>query len=98
MPIYEFRCNACEAVFESFRHANEGDPEECPQCKSTDVSKLMSVPSIQMMGRKWDSHPNSPDGIHQAKELRRKHSRNDTLNEWKAENTAKFNKDGQFSY
>ena len=43
MPIYEFKCNDCGGVFETFvlspRHAKE---IKCPQCGSSKIVKLLS--------------------------------------------------------
>jgi len=44
MPIYEFRCNTCEEVFEVlFFSISEKREVLCPKCNSDQVEKLMSV-------------------------------------------------------
>ena len=43
MPIYEYQCNKCKAVFDHvlLRHDEKYTPV-CKKCKSTDVQKLIS--------------------------------------------------------
>jgi putative FmdB family regulatory protein len=43
MPIYEYQCNKCKAVFDHvlLRHDEVFTPQ-CKKCKSTDVTKLIS--------------------------------------------------------
>ncbi len=46
MPIYEYRCNRCGAVFSqlyrSIRAAEEASAPTCPECNSADVQRLIS--------------------------------------------------------
>ena len=41
MPIYEYRCNKCKLEFEYIVFGD--DRPDCPDCKSKNVNKLMSV-------------------------------------------------------
>lgn len=42
MPVYEYKCK-CGHVFQMMRRMGAGtEGLECPQCKGTDVVKLMS--------------------------------------------------------
>ncbi len=43
MPLFEFRCRACEKRFTFLTGvvANESEPT-CPRCQSADLSKIMS--------------------------------------------------------
>lgn len=44
MPFYEFKCNACEHVFEELVPMNtEGDLLKCPQCSQVGARKLISA-------------------------------------------------------
>lgn len=46
MPIYEYKCNECEEVFEQLTTSVKDSPKvQCPKCKSENVSKLMSAGS-----------------------------------------------------
>jgi putative FmdB family regulatory protein len=38
MPLYDFRCRACNDVFEAL--VRPGDTPQCPSCRSTDLEKL----------------------------------------------------------
>jgi putative FmdB family regulatory protein len=43
MPIFEFRCQSCQAKFQTLIGMVEGaDKVECPKCGSTDAQKLVS--------------------------------------------------------
>ena len=46
MPIYEYRCEKCKNEFEKLILAGEDKDISCPDCKSGDVSKKMSVTSF----------------------------------------------------
>ena len=41
MPIYEYKCNKCEKVFETLVLGN--DVPACPACSSQDLSRLLSA-------------------------------------------------------
>ena len=42
MPLYEFKCLACECVFELLM-LNSAQPTACPQCGSSALEKLVSM-------------------------------------------------------
>ena len=52
MPLYEFRCNACERQFERLVRFNAANPE-CPNCSSANTSKLLSAPAFRLKGSGW---------------------------------------------
>ncbi len=59
MPIYEYRCKACNHVFEMIRASNEKDDEIiCPACRRGCVEKLMS--SFSSAGSRSDDSSCSP--------------------------------------
>jgi len=41
MPIYEYKCKACDKKFETL--VMSGSTPECPFCDSQDLSRLMSA-------------------------------------------------------
>jgi len=44
MPLYEYRCGACGALFERLRRMQEADQElVCPQCASSHVKRQLST-------------------------------------------------------
>lgn len=45
MPIYEFKCNDCGFVFETFLLKSD-EEVNCIKCKSKNVVKLISAPYL----------------------------------------------------
>lgn len=45
MPLYDFHCSSCECQFESLVRGT--DIPQCPECGSTAVKKLVSLPAAQ---------------------------------------------------
>jgi putative FmdB family regulatory protein len=44
MPLYEYRCETCGNVYEQIRRMSDADRNlECPDCKSAEVKRLLSV-------------------------------------------------------
>jgi len=63
MPIYEYRCDACEARFEEYLSTSDKPAPPCPECASKKVTKLMSSINTEWLpsdvawdrvGRSWD--------------------------------------------
>lgn len=53
MPIYEYRCDACDTVFEEWRrHADDITEEPCPKCQTT-AHRLISNTSFVLKGGGW---------------------------------------------
>lgn len=58
MPIYEFRCQSCDKVFDSLVMPSEKDFEmRCPECNSPEVTKLMSAASHTLGMSNFQSQP-----------------------------------------
>lgn len=54
MPIYEYRCNKCEATDEVLQKVSDPAPEECPSCGTKkSMEKLISQTSFQLKGGGW---------------------------------------------
>lgn len=50
MPVYEYKCEKCQAIFlniETFAAHDKHERVECPKCGSTKVQQLISLPSVQ---------------------------------------------------
>jgi putative FmdB family regulatory protein len=56
MPIYEYRCANCRAVFEKLRPMSQADaPTVCSQCGSSDTSRAISLFSAISRGGNGES-------------------------------------------
>jgi putative FmdB family regulatory protein len=53
MPLYEYRCEACEHQFEIIQKFSDDPIEVCPSCGQGPVVKLLSSPAIQFKGSGW---------------------------------------------
>ena len=71
MPIYEYRCSNCQAVFEEFwmdvTEAQENEPKylleaPCPSCGLKDKTKIISNQMVQMKGEGWTNNTILPEG------------------------------------
>lgn len=61
MPLYEFRCKKCSAVFEHLTKNKKAPP--CPECESAAVERLLSAPGVIFKGSgfyKTDSRGPAP--------------------------------------
>jgi putative FmdB family regulatory protein len=58
MPIYEYRCDPCDKTFEELivRKSDEAEVA-CPECKSREVSRLLSRTSAPRTGGAGPSGP-----------------------------------------
>jgi len=43
MPIYEYKCEKCGNSFEKLVFGSDKEPVSCPECKATDVKRLLSA-------------------------------------------------------
>ncbi|MCE5314645.1 MAG: zinc ribbon domain-containing protein [Armatimonadota bacterium] len=50
MPIYEFKCKACEGRFELLISLSRVNEAMCPVCGSNDVKRLMSTFAAHVSG------------------------------------------------
>jgi putative FmdB family regulatory protein len=53
MPLYEYRCEACEHRFEVIQKYSDSPIAVCPVCGKGPVEKLLSSPAIQFKGTGW---------------------------------------------
>jgi len=53
MPLYEYRCEACEHQFEVIQKFSDDPITVCPSCRQGPVVKLLSTPAIQFKGSGW---------------------------------------------
>ena len=52
MPVYEYRCNACNIQFELRQKFSDPPADRCPKCGGT-VRKMVSVVSFSLKGAGW---------------------------------------------
>lgn len=50
MPLFEFKCNDCDNVFEELILKNQDDNPACPKCGNKNVEKLLSAGSVRPHG------------------------------------------------
>lgn len=52
MPVYEYRCDACNIPFELRQKFSDPPADKCPKCGGT-VRKLVSAASFSLKGGGW---------------------------------------------
>jgi putative FmdB family regulatory protein len=52
MPVYEYRCNACNIQFELRQKFSDPPTDRCPECGGT-VRKMVSAVSFSLKGAGW---------------------------------------------
>lgn len=52
MPLYEYKCSKCGAVFEVLQKINDPPLKKCIRCQGH-VEKLLSPPALQFKGSGW---------------------------------------------
>jgi putative FmdB family regulatory protein len=62
MPVYEYRCDACEQEFEREQRISDDPLKTCPLCKSRRVKRLISRTSFVLKGGGWYSDLYSSQG------------------------------------
>jgi len=56
MLLYDYKCIACEKVFEVKKSVNDPDPTECPSCKCGPVERYHGNDTgalVQYKGNGW---------------------------------------------
>lgn len=53
MPIYEYRCKACQHQFDTIQGFSDDPLIECPACHKPELHKLISAPAFQLKGSGW---------------------------------------------
>src|SRR5699024_2348071 len=53
MPIYEYRCEKCGHRFERWQKMSDPDPQQCPECKTQAVERLISAVGFRLKGSGW---------------------------------------------
>ncbi|MBW2063081.1 MAG: zinc ribbon domain-containing protein [Deltaproteobacteria bacterium] len=59
MPIYEFRCLACNEIFELlFRSDNDEQEMKCPHCQGEELERVLSRTNYLISGSSRESEVN----------------------------------------
>jgi putative FmdB family regulatory protein len=53
MPIYEYRCTACQHKLESLQKFSDAPLVVCPQCGRDALTKLVSAAGFHLKGSGW---------------------------------------------
>lgn len=53
MPIYEYRCTACDRRLERLQKISDPPLVDCPECGEPSLTKLMSAAGFRLKGGGW---------------------------------------------
>jgi len=53
MPIYEYRCSACDHKLESLQRLSDPPLKTCPQCGKETLTKMVTAAGFQLKGSGW---------------------------------------------
>lgn len=53
MPIYEYRCESCGHELEAMQKMADAPLTECPECKKSTLTKLISAAGFRLKGTGW---------------------------------------------
>jgi putative FmdB family regulatory protein len=53
MPLYEYRCDACNHEFEALQKISDEALVHCPACEAPELRKLVSAAGFRLKGQGW---------------------------------------------
>jgi putative FmdB family regulatory protein len=53
MPIYEYRCEACDHTLEKLQRISDTPLVDCPACAAPALKKLISAAGFRLKGGGW---------------------------------------------
>ncbi len=53
MPIYEYECQSCGHQLEKLQKMSDAPLTQCPVCKKSALSRLISAAGFQLKGSGW---------------------------------------------
>jgi putative FmdB family regulatory protein len=53
MPLYEYRCDACNHEFEALQKISDEPLIHCPACEAPELRKLVSAAGFRLKGQGW---------------------------------------------
>jgi putative FmdB family regulatory protein len=67
MPIFEYRCEACDHELEAIQKMSDPALTQCPECKRESLKKVISAAAFRLKGKGWyetDFKSGSKKNIH----------------------------------
>ena len=62
MPIYEYRCTACDHELEALQKISDAPLTDCPACKNASLVKKVSAAAFRLKGGGWYETDFKKDG------------------------------------
>ena len=53
MPLFEYECRDCGAVFEVLQNRSDDPPDACESCGAPHVTRIMSQSAFHLKGSGW---------------------------------------------
>jgi putative FmdB family regulatory protein len=53
MPIYEYKCLACDHALEKLQKLSDDPISDCPECGKPELKKLISAAGFRLKGGGW---------------------------------------------
>ena len=53
MPIYEYRCDACQHELEAMHKMSDAPLTDCPECREPALQKRVSAAGFRLKGSGW---------------------------------------------
>ena len=72
MPIYEYRCTACQHKLEALQKFSDAQLTVCPQCGQDALTKLVSAAGFHLKGSGWYQTDFKNSGSKPARQARRR--------------------------
>ena len=60
MPIFDYKCDACEHNFDVLQRLGADPLTLCPECGSEALKKLVSAPAFHLKGKGWRNSDETP--------------------------------------
>ena len=53
MPIFAYKCDACDKTFDVLQKVGAAALTKCQECGSPELRKLLSAPNFHLKGKGW---------------------------------------------
>lgn len=60
MPIFDYRCQACDHTFDILQKLGAEPLTDCPECGQAELKKLLSAPAFHLKGKGWRNSDDTP--------------------------------------